>query len=104
MQICRFMFPSFFLFVPIELISSALIGIGDSIAPTVMTTAGVCGTRILWLMLVLPVWHTMTSILTSYPLSWGITGIAFVFYYLLKVRSRLLNTPSVPAGEDGYTA
>ena len=98
-NICRIMFPSFFLFIAIELISSALIGMGDSIAPTVMTTVGVCGTRILWLMLVLPVWHTMASILTSYPLSWGITSIAFVLYYVLRVRKRVLNAGRKPAPE-----
>ncbi len=89
-DVCRFMFPSYFLFITIELFSCVLIGIGDSIPPTFMTIIGVCGLRMAWLGFILPRWHVMESVLVSYPLSWGITSIAFLIYYFVKVRRKVL--------------
>ena len=48
------------------------------------TCGGVCIMRITWMLAVLPVFPGIETIMLSYPVSWGITAVLFVIYYLKK--------------------
>ncbi|MCR5826345.1 MAG: MATE family efflux transporter [Oscillospiraceae bacterium] len=65
----------------IEILSNTLRGAGDAIAPTVISLVGVCALRVLWLLLVVPVWHSVAGVSASYPITWCITAAVFIVYF-----------------------
>lgn len=81
--------PCYILFIFIEVLSGALRGIGDVLIPTLITLCGVCVFRILWLIGVLKLHPTVDAIILSYPVTWLITSISFILYYLYQKRKIL---------------
>lgn len=81
MEIIRIIAPSYVLFIFIEILSSALRGMGNVLIPMIMTCTGVCLLRILWIFLAVPRWPGVRTILMSYPISWGLTALLFIVYY-----------------------
>ncbi|MBQ7486771.1 MAG: MATE family efflux transporter [Clostridia bacterium] len=79
--------PWYFLFVPIEMVAGSMRGMGDTLFPTVLTALGICVFRSAWMFTVIPRWHEIEAITISYPISWIITSIAFVLYYLYRRKS-----------------
>ena len=73
--------PAYFLFVFIEIFSGAIRGAGEALQPMLITCVGVCGLRILWLLIAVPIWHTMEMVAMNYPVTWLITGVVFIVYY-----------------------
>jgi Na+-driven multidrug efflux pump len=93
-RITRHLAPTFVLYVCIEVLSGTLRGTGDSFIPMLMTCVGVCLLRVAWVLLVVPHFHDVTVVLDSYPVSWGITTVLFLVYYLqggwLKRRKKAM--------------
>ena len=58
-----------------ELMSGYLRGFGISLAPAVLTTLGVCGTRIFWVQAVFPKHPDFQNLMLVYPLSLFVTAI-----------------------------
>ena len=52
----------------------ALRGMGKTITPMLISVAGVCGIRVLWLYTIFPLFPTMMCLYFSYPASWIATG------------------------------
>ena len=79
----RFLVPTFITYVCIEVFSGALRGAGESFVPMVMTLLGVCVLRVLWVKLIAPLrGDSILFMLACYPISWTLTSILFVVYYL----------------------
>lgn len=76
----HFMCPFWCAFVFVEVMSSGIRGCGDSLMPMVMTALGVGAFRIIWI-LVYPASSVYDSLL-CYPISWVLTSLLFVGYYL----------------------
>jgi len=81
LEMMRQITPWYFLFVPIEMISGALRGMGRTLVPTMITAFGICVYRVIWMFTVVPAWHVLRAITLSYPISWVMTGLAFLVYY-----------------------
>lgn len=77
--ILRFLSMTWWLFVPIEVISSAAKACGDVIYPMIFSAVGICGVRILYLLLFN--FETANQALYCYPISWFITDIIYVIYF-----------------------
>lgn len=77
----RFLVPTFMTYICIEIYSGALRGMGDSLIPMLITCGGICGLRVLWLLLAVPKWNNMKTVMMSYPITWVITSILFLVYY-----------------------
>ena len=88
-QMLMYMAPCYWLFVPIEMLSGSLRGMGDTVIPTVITAMGICVFRTIWMFTVVPVWHEILAITISYPISWILTSAAFIVYYN-KVKRQLM--------------
>ncbi len=84
----RLMAPYYSIFVFIEILSGALRGMGDAIIPMLMTMFGVCFLRIAWIMLVLPIYPMIETIVLNYPISWVLTSVMLIGYYWYRA-SRL---------------
>ena len=80
--------PFYFLFVPIEMISGALRGMGKTLMPTIITAVGICVFRVIWMFTVVPRWPSIHTITISYGISWLLTSAVFIFYYP-RARRRL---------------
>ncbi len=77
---------SFFTFIPIELLSGTIRGTGRSFVPMMITTCFICILRIIWLLTVVPVRNDITTVCYSYPVSWIVTGMVFIVYYIVLAR------------------
>lgn len=70
---------TWFIFNPIQIISSTVKACGDALNPMIISAVFICGVRIIYL-LVFPC-KTVLETLYCYPISWVITSIVFAIYY-----------------------
>lgn len=82
--------PCYTFYVFIEVLSGALRGMGDVLIPTAITLGGVCVLRLVWIAGVLHFSPTVEMIIYSYPITWFVTAVLFIFYYLSK-KKRVLH-------------
>lgn len=80
----RLIMPSYLVYVFVEIIAGALRGVGDVMIPTLITLGGVCFVRIPWVMFVVPKYHSVDTLLYSYPLAWTITAILLIIHYFMQ--------------------
>ena len=79
-------FSLYFLVGIFEVLSGALQGIKISAAPTAVILLGICGLRLLWILLAFPTaaFHSISGLYLCYPISWAVTSLgllAMVLYY-----------------------
>lgn len=87
--IVAYIAPWYCLYAPIEIFSGGFRGLGDTLIPTVITALGVCFMRVAWVFTVVRAWHDIQAVCISYPISWAITGLAFVIYYFRRWHRKL---------------
>lgn len=100
MQIIHIIAPSYALFIFIEILSSSLRGMGNVVVPMLMTCGGVCVLRILWIFIFVRTHLSVTTILMSYPISWGFTAVLFIIYFMFyqkKFFRRCMEETEAPA-------
>ena len=68
-----------------ENMSGYMRGYGFSMIPAIVTTLGICGVRIFWIMEVFPSHKTFVGILTAYPVSLSVTAL-LIFIVLVIYR------------------
>ncbi|WMM25976.1 MATE family efflux transporter [Tissierella sp. MB52-C2] len=80
--------PFYITFVAIEILSGALRGMGDTFIPMIISGIGICALRVLWIFIAVPVWPTIKTVLYSYPITWTVTSILFIFYYMKFLKKK----------------
>lgn len=98
----RFLMPSYFLYVAIGILSGALRGAGKVLVPVLLTCGGVCILRIVWMLAVLPVFPGIETIMLSYPVSWGITAVLFIIYYIKRFPRVKESVYAAENGRDDF--
>ena len=88
LQMIHFLVPMFFTYICIEILSGGLRGVGDCWIPMIMTGLGVCVLRVLWVIFAVPYNRTMIMVAASYPITWTITSVLFVIYYVKFSKMR----------------
>ena len=83
-EFARIWAPAYLLYVFIEIYAAAIRGTGESVYPTLITLIGVCGLRFFWVGFVVPRWNVPQALAACYPVTWGITAVIFIIYYLRK--------------------
>lgn len=76
-----------------EVLASTLRGLGIVGIPTALTLGGICVLRILFISVFMPIYHSINVVIIVYPLSWGVTSLLFVIYYLAR-RKKFLRLSS----------
>ena len=76
-----FFAPFYVVWAFIEILSNAMRGAGDSITPMLICLVGVCLLRIAWIVIAVPFWNSIAAVSLSYPITWCITALAFIWYY-----------------------
>ena len=74
--------PAYIAYVFIEIFSGAIRGVGEALQPMIITIFGVCVLRLVWIWAVVPQFRTPGMVAASYPVTWGITAVIFIIYYL----------------------
>ncbi len=80
LSILYFICPFWSTFVFVEIFSSGIRACGDSLIPMVMTAIGIGAFRIAWIVLYPD--QTIFEVLFCYPVSWILTSLLFVIYYI----------------------
>ncbi len=77
----------YFLCGCMDVICGSLRGMGYSTVPMIVSIVGACGLRIVWIMTVFRVYHSLTVLYISYPVTWFITGAAhLICYFMIKKK------------------
>ncbi len=75
--------PFYIAYVAVEVLSGSLRGMGNVFIPTILTLSGVCLLRILWIFLIVPLDPVLERILVVFPVSWLVTSVLFIVYYMI---------------------
>ncbi len=89
MEILRIMVPAFWTYVFIEIFSGSLRGMGNSFIPMILTSMGVCVLRVVWIFTVVPLRPKLSTLIYSYPITWSVTSVLFVIYYIYYTKKQL---------------
>ena len=81
--------PTYFLCGLMDVMVGQLRGIGYSVMPMIVSLAGACVLRIIWIMTVFAANPTQEILYMSYPISWFATFAAHMLCYLLVARKKL---------------
>lgn len=86
--------PTYFLCGLMDTFAYSLRGIGYSLLPAIVSLAGACGLRILWIYTVFPIeyFNSLRWLVASYPISWLITSsvhVLFLTHLYKKVKIKL---------------
>ena len=100
LRIMLFITPFYVLYMPVEVLSGAMRGVGDSVNPMIITCLGTCVLRMIWVLVVVNRWHMVPLLALTYPITWGITATIFAIYYLrggwMRRRIQLLGMTPEP--------
>ncbi len=78
--------PFYILNIHIENYSGALRGVGDTVAPMMISIFGVCVFRVIYLTVLMPIYNSLDLLCLMYPISWAITNTLYLIYYPIRMR------------------
>ena len=77
---------TYFLCGTMDVTCGSIRGMGYSVTPTVVSLAGACGLRILWIFTIFNLNRTLFCLYLSYPISWAITFAAHLICFIVFFR------------------
>ena len=80
-QVVKMTIPFYFLYVFLEVLSSAIRGAGHAFPPMVIVLLNSCVLRLILLKAVMYIMPTASAVASVYPLTWATNTICFVIYY-----------------------
>lgn len=80
-KILMFLTPALFLYIPNEIFSGVIGGVGKTYVSMLITLFGICGTRMIWLFGFCQGTDSFFRVLMCYPISWLISANLFFSYY-----------------------
>lgn len=89
LQMLRYLVPLYFAYVCAEILSGSLRGMGNSLKPMILTLIGICGFRMLWVLIAVPLWPSLNAVLFSYPIAWVSTSTLLILYYRYFTKREL---------------
>ena len=93
---------TYFLCGLMDIFAYSLRAIGYSILPTIISTCGACGFRLLWIFLIFPIdyFHNLTWLAISYPISWALTALVHAICFMVLFRKLKFDDNAKPTGND----
>lgn len=79
----------------IDITSGSMRGLGYSAVPALISVAGVCGLRLVWVYTVFAAHHDFITLMAAYPVSWIVTAAAILVSYFI-LRKRAFSKTAVP--------
>ena len=78
----RVISPAYVTYICIEILGGTTRGCGDAVFPMLMTCVGICILRVAWVLAAVPLRPEVSTVAFSYPLTWSVTSVLFIIYYL----------------------
>ncbi len=78
-----------------EIFCAGMRGRGVSLLPALVTIAGVCGLRVLWVLLYFPQHRDILHLSLAYPVTWAITAMDIFICYIFVIRSHRAKATSL---------
>ena len=78
--------PTYFLCGIMDVMMGCNRGLGYSIMPMIVSLAGACGFRILWILTIFASNRTLETLYTSYPISWALTAAVHIICFIIVKR------------------
>lgn len=69
-----------------DVMVGSLRGLGYSVMPMIVSLAGACGLRLIWIFTIFQEYHTFEVLFLSYPISWAVTALAHIVCFLIIRR------------------
>ncbi len=85
-QMIKFLVPFYVTYISVEIFSGVLRGMGDALFPMLITLSGICILRVVWILTVFPVHHSLETIEASYPITWITTSVLYLVYYFIYIK------------------
>lgn len=73
-----------------DILSGSMRGVGHSMVPALITIAGVCGVRLIWIYTVFAQFKTFDILMMIYPVSWIITAVGIIAAYFVIRKKELM--------------
>lgn len=89
-QIMFMVMPVYTIFGLSEVLSGTLKGVGRTIESAVMSFTGILAVRMIWLYAVFPSYGTTTVLFWVHPVSWIVTAVIFILYFVIMGWNRIL--------------
>ncbi len=80
-EMMTYFVPFYFTWTTIEVLSAVLRGAGDAVRPVAIIGLGICLFRIIWIVTLFRMIHTLPVLCLCYVASWVVTDIAMIVYY-----------------------
>lgn len=66
-------------------------GMGYAVIPMIMSLAGACGLRLIWLATVFQIerYHTVRTIYIAYPITWVVTFVGHLITFIIAYRKMM---------------
>ena len=77
----QFIAPFYWMYSVVDNTSGAIRGSGESFKPMVLTILGTCIFRVVWLLVFVPLHHSLEMVLITYPVTWALTAVMFLVYH-----------------------
>lgn len=71
---CQIMLNTYFMLAFMEIGSGVLRGMGRSVTSTIISLMGACAFRVVWILVIFPLYPTLECVYLSYPISWVLTA------------------------------
>ena len=79
-----------------DVLVGSLRGMGDAFTPMIITLAGVCGLRIVWILTILNIFPSLFVLYLCYPVSWIVTALLQLSHFA-KIRRKFPKADAVGA-------
>ena len=97
------MLSSYFIGAINESLSGFLRGLGNSVAPMIVSVVGICGFRMLWIFAIFPSLNDLVGLYLVYPISWTLTGLGLSIMAIVTYRKIAKSETAVPALQKNDT-
>ena len=93
---------TYFLCGLMDIFAYSLRAIGYSALPTIISTCGACGFRLLWIFFIFPIdyFHNLTWLAFSYPISWALTAAVHAICFFVLFRKLKFDDTSLPTSDQ----
>ena len=83
-HLLRTITPFYLFYSCANVLSGSLRGMGKVLVSALITLTGICLFRVAWIYIAVPIRPALSTIALAFPISWALTGLLFVIYYVVS--------------------
>ena len=91
LQIIQVTFPFYFIYPILQVLGDSLRGMGKVHQPMLIVLINICIIRTILLFIIVPRYPDIRGVAVTYPITWGLTSVCMVAYYLYHKKRSSIN-------------